>query len=131
MMELRWIYDRRTIDEAMSDLKAWLSKWSEKYPALCEWVEENIGETLSFYKLPHMHHKHLKSTNMLERMNQEIKRRTHIIRTFPNRESCLRMVRALAVETHEAWQVETRYLNMDELKEYKKEAQYMIAMKSA
>lgn len=131
MMELRWIYDRRTIDEATSDLKAWLSKWSEKYPALCEWVEENIGETLSFYKLPHMHHKHLKSTNMLERMNQEIKRRTHIIRTFPNRESCLRMVRAIAVETHEAWQVETRYLNMDELKEYKKEAQYMIAMRSA
>ena len=131
MMELRWIYDRRTIDEAMSDLKAWLSKWSEKYPTLCEWVEENIGETLSFYKLPHMHHKHLKSTNMLERMNQEIKRRTHIIRTFPNRESCLRMVRALAVETHEAWQVETRYLNMDELKEYKKEAQYMTAMRSA
>ena len=131
MMELHWIYDRRTIDEAMSDLKAWLSKWSEKYPTLCEWVEENIGETLSFYKLPHMHHKHLKSTNMLERMNQEIKRRTHIIRTFPNRESCLRMVRALAVETHEAWQVETRYLNMDELKEYKKEAQYMIAMRSA
>ena len=131
MMELRWIYDRRTIDEAMSDLKAWLSKWSEKYPTLCEWVEENIGETLSFYKLPHMHHKHLKSTNMLERMNQEIKRRTHIIRTFPNRESCLRMVRALAVETHEAWQVETRYLNMDELEEYKKEAQYMIAMRSA
>ena len=131
MMELRWIYDRRTIDEAMSDLKSWLCKWSEKYPALCEWVEENIDETLSFYKLPHMHHKHLKSTNMLERMNQEIKRRTHIIRTFPNPESCLRMVRALAVETHEAWQVETRYLNMDELREYKKEAQFMTARRSA
>ena len=131
MMELRWIYDRRTIDEAMSDLKAWLGKWAEKYPALCEWVEANICETLSFYKLPHMHHKHLKSTNMLERMNQEIKRRTHIIRTFPNPESCLRMVRALAVETHEAWQVETRYLNMDELREYKKEAQFMTARRSA
>ena len=131
MMELRWIYDRRTIDEAMSDLKAWLNKWSEKYPTLCEWVEANIFETLSFYKLPHLHHKHLKSTNMLERMNQEIKRRTHIIRTFPNRESCLRMVRALAVETHEAWQVETRYLNMDELRESKKEAQYIVARKSA
>lgn len=131
MMELRWIYDRRTIDEAMSDLNAWLNKWAEKYPALCEWVEENIHETLSFYKLPYLHHKHLKSTNMLERMNQEIKRRTHIIRTFPNRESCLRMVRALAVETHEAWQVETRYLNMDELKEHKKEAQYIIERRSA
>ena len=131
MMELRWIYDRRTIDEAMNDLKAWLNKWSEKYPTLCEWVEANIFETLSFYKLPQLHHKHLKSTNMLERMNQEIKRRTHIIRTFPNRESCLRMVRALAVETHEAWQVETRYLNMDELRESKKEAQYIVARRSA
>ena len=125
MIELRWIYERRTVDEARSDLKTWLSKWSEKYPALCEWVEENISETLSFYKLPHIHHKHLKSTNMLERLNQEIKRRTHIIRTFPNSESCLRLVRALAVETHEAWQVETRYLNMDELRECKKEVLFM------
>ena len=125
MIELRWIYERRTVDEARSDLKTGLSKWSEKYPALCEWVEENISETLSFYKLPHIHHKHLKSTNMLERLNQEIKRRTHIIRTFPNSESCLRLVRALAVETHEAWQVETRYLNMDELRECKKEVLFM------
>ena len=64
-------------------------------------------------------------TYLLERLNQEIKRRTHIIRTFPNSESCLRLVRALAVETHEAWQVETRYLNMDELRECKKEVLFM------
>jgi Transposase, Mutator family len=45
-------------------------------------VEENIEETLSFYRLPREHHKHLKSTNMLERINQELKRRTHVIRIF-------------------------------------------------
>jgi transposase-like protein len=45
----------------------------------------------------------MKSTNMLECLNQEIKRRTHVVRIFPSAESCLRLVRALAVETHENW----------------------------
>ena len=67
------------------------------------WVEENIEETLSYYRLPLAHHKHMKSTNMLERLNQEIKRRTHVVRIFPNPESCLRLVRAFAVEMHENW----------------------------
>ncbi len=52
---------------------------------------------------PRAHHKHLKSTNMLERLNEEIKRRTRVARIFPNTESCLRLVRALCVETHETW----------------------------
>ena len=85
-------------------------------------MEENIGETLTFYRLPRGHHKHLKSTNMLERLNEEIKRRTHVVRIFPNAESCLRLVRALAVETHENWLEAHRYLNMDYLRELKKEA---------
>ena len=54
----------------------------------------------------------MKSTNMLERLNQELKRRTHVVRIFPNAESCLRLVRALAVEMHENWLEATRYLNM-------------------
>jgi len=62
------------------DLIAWLGKWQAKYPKLCEWVEGNIEETFTFYRLPKEHHKHLKSTNMLERLNQELKRRTHVIR---------------------------------------------------
>ena len=84
--------------------------------------EENIDETLTFYRLPRQHHKHLKSTNMLERLNEEIKRRTHVVRIFHNGESCLRLVRALAVETHENWLEQHRYLNMDDLHEHKKEA---------
>ena len=64
----------------------------------------------------------MKSTNMLERFNQELKRRTHVVRIFPNTESCLRLVRALAVETHENWLESPRYLNMQHLAEHKKEA---------
>ena len=121
LQELRWIYDRRDIGEARRDLAAWLTRWQGKYPKLTDWVEDNIEETFAFYRLPRQHHKHLKSTNMLERYNQEIKRRTHIVRVFPNAESCLRLIRALAVETHEDWLEANRYINMKILKEHKRE----------
>ena len=107
---------------ALAPPSSWLSKWQSKYSRLCDWVEENIEETLTYFRLPLPHHKHMKSTNMLERLNPELKRRTHVVRLFPNAESCLRLVRALAVETHENWLEGTRYLNMDHLTEHKKEA---------
>ena len=120
LTELRWIYDRQNIEEARRDLAAWLKKWQVKYSKLCDWVEGNIEETLSFYRLPRQHHKHMKSTNMLERLNEEIKRRTHVVRIFPHEESCLRLIRALAAEIHEDWIEATRYLNMMILKDHKK-----------
>ena len=122
MKELRWLYDRRDLEEARRDLSAWLLKWQGKYPKLCDWVEQDIEETLSFYRLPLAHHKHLKSTNMLERLNEEIKRRTQVVRIFPHEASCLRLVRALAMETHENWIEAIRYLNMDLLREHRKAA---------
>jgi len=127
LRELRWLYDRRDLAEARRDLAAWLAKWQSTYPKLCSWVEDHIEETLTFYRLPRQHHKHLKSTNLLERLNEEIKRRTHVVRIFPNAASCLRLVRALAVETHENWLEAHRYLNMDDLREHKKEAMRMAA----
>ena len=120
LTELRWLYDRQNLQEARRDLAAWLQKWQGKYPKLCDWVENNIEDTLAFYRLPREHHKHLKSTNMLERLNEELKRRTHVVRIFPNEASCLRLTRALAAETHEDWIEATRYLNMTVLKEHKK-----------
>src|SRR5262245_32943181 len=127
LQELRWLYDRRDLGEARRDLAAWLGKWQAKYAKLTGWVEENIEETLTFYRLPRQHHKHLKSTNMLERLNQEIKRRTHVIRIFPNEESALRLIRALAVEIHEDWIEAHRYLNMEMLREQRKQLQLLEA----
>ena len=105
--ELRWLYDRRDLKEAQQDLQAWLLRWAQRYPRLTDWVEAHIGETLNFYRLPRQHHKHLKSTNLLERLNEEIKRRTRVVRIFPNPASCLRLVRALCAETHEGWLEDT------------------------
>lgn len=120
LLELRWLYDRRDLEEARRDLAAWLARWQERYPKLCLWVEANIEETFTFYRRPREHHKHLKSTNLLERLNEELKRRTHVIRIFPNEASCLRLVRALAVEQHEEWLEGARYLDMDPLREQRK-----------
>ena len=122
LMELRWLYDRRNVEEARRDLAAWLTKWGKRYPKLCLWVEENIEETLSFYRLPRQHHKNLKSTNMLERIMEEIKRRTLIVRIFPNTASCLRLLRALAVEMHENRIEAIRYLNMQPLRDQNKDS---------
>jgi putative transposase len=126
LQELRWLYDRRDLNEAKSDLAAWLSKWSGRYERLTNWVEETIDETFTYYRLPRQHHKHLKSTNMLERLNEEIKRRTYVVRIFPNADSCLRLVRALAIETHENWMEANRYINMDDLRQHNK-----LAMRQA
>jgi putative transposase len=73
LVELRWLYDRHDIEQARQDLAVWLNKWQGKYAKLCDWVEANIEETFTFYRLPAEHHKHMKSTNMLERVNEELK----------------------------------------------------------
>jgi putative transposase len=126
LQELRWLYTRRDLTEAKADLAQWLAKWQAKYPRLTAWAEDTIEETFTYFRLPMPHHKHMKSTNMLERLNEEIRRRTYVVRIFPNADSCRRLVRALAVETHENWMEANRYLNMDDLREHKK-----LALKQA
>ena len=121
LQELRWVYDRRELAEVRRDIAQWLGKWQAKYVKLCDWAEDNIEETLTYYRLPLAHHRNMKSTNMLERFNEEIRRRTRVVRIFPNEASCLRLVRALAVEQHERWQEDHRYLNMAFLKEMQRE----------
>jgi transposase-like protein len=73
------------------------------------------------------HHKHLKSTNLLERLNEGIRHRTRVVRIFPNPASCLRLVRALCAETHETLLEDNRYINMELLKEQKKAAMKLAA----
>ena len=123
----RRTYSRKNSRSFSRSPAAWLLRWQEKYPKLCAWVEENIEQTFTFYRLPREHHKHLKSTNMLERLNQELKRRTHVIRIFPDEQSALRLIRALAVEIHEDWIEAHRYLNMEMLREQRKQLQLLEA----
>ena len=90
--------------------------WHRSHPKVAEHIEEHIEECLSCLAFPDSHRRRIRTTNGLERLNQGIKRRTRVVRIFPNREACLRLVSALAVEQSEEWVTSRRYLDMQELK---------------
>jgi putative transposase len=95
-----------------------LEKDSEK---VAEHVEERIEECLSCLAFPESHRRRIRTTNGLERLNQEIKRHTRVVRIFPNRGACLRLVSALAIEQSEEWLTGRRYLDMRELEEQRRQ----------
>jgi putative transposase len=97
------------------------ARWRESHPRVAEHLEEHIEECLSCLAFPESHRRRIRTTNGLERLNQEIKRRTRVVRIFPNREACLRLVSALAVEQSEEWLTGRRYLDMRELEEHRGE----------
>jgi len=84
-----------------------------KYPRVAKLLEEQGEEILAVYQLPPAHRKRLRSTNLLERFSQEIKRRTRVVRIFPDEAACLRLVCALAMEANAEW-MERLYLKMGE-----------------
>jgi transposase-like protein len=83
-------------------------------------LKSTIEECLTCLSFPESHRQGIRTTSGLERFNQELKRRTRAVRIFPNRESCLRLVSALAVEQSEEWVTGKRYLNMEELREHRR-----------
>ena len=103
---------------ASSAARKWHKKGNEK---VAEHVEEHLEECLTCLAFPESHRRRIRTTNSLERLNQEIKRRTRVVRIFPNRESCLRLVTALALEQSEEWVTGRRYLDMRELEEHHRE----------
>ncbi len=113
---------------ASSVADKWRGKGNEK--VACH-LEEHIEECLSCLAFPESHRRRIRTTNGLERLNQQIKRRSRVVRIFPNESSCLRLVTALAVEHSEEWITGRRYLDMVELEgrcpEEEREAEGVIA----
>lgn len=97
---------RMAIQEAIAELE-------KKAPKVARLLEEHGEEILSVYVLPEAHRKRMRTTNLLERQNQELKRRTRVVRVFPNEQSCLRLVCALLMETNQEW-MERLYLRMQD-----------------
>ena len=99
--------------------------YRQKYPDLANFVSEHGWETLGvYYACPVERHKRLRTTNMIERINQELKRRSRVVRIFPNLASCRRLFTALLKEWHEDWISGRAYLNMDLLKEFELNKHY-------
>jgi putative transposase len=99
------------------------ARWRPSHPGVAEHIEEHIEECLACLAFPESHRRRIRTTNGLERLNQEIKRRTRVVRIFPNRGACLRLVSALAIEQSEEWLTGRRYLDMRELEEHRRQEQ--------
>jgi len=98
--------DRKTAEEL---LQAAIQKYTVSAPRLSAWLEDNLSQGFSVFDLPLEHRRSIRTTNSLERINKEIRRRTRVVGVFPNESSCLRLISALLMEISEEWQIGKRY----------------------
>lgn len=112
--------DRKLAKETAAKL---CDAWQKSHPKVAEHIDEHIEECLSCLAFPAVHRIRIRTTNGLERLNEEIKRRSRVVRIFPNRESCLRLVSALCAEQSDEWVSGKIYLNMEELTDFKQIAE--------
>jgi transposase-like protein len=111
--------DLRTIFNApdRATAEAWLAQTVKKYEnkasRLANWMETNIPEGLTVFSFPRHHQRRIRTTNLLERLSREIKRRTCVVGIFPNEAACSRLISAFLMEKSEAWLIGRMYLNFE------------------
>ena len=110
---LRAAFDAPDRAEAERQLDRAVKKYRTTAPKLAEWMEANVPEGLTAFALPSSHRRRLRTTNMLERINREIKRRTRVATLFPNEGSALRLVSAVLMEISEEWETNRKYVTME------------------
>jgi transposase-like protein len=110
--QIRGIFNAPDAHEAQRLLNAALKDWQVSQPQLAAWAERNVPEGFAVFGLPDAHRVRMRTTNGLERLNKELKRRTRVATLFPNQDSCLRLVSALLSEQDEEWMTAKIYLTM-------------------
>lgn len=110
--KIRGIFNAPDRSEAGRLLNQAIAEYQTAAPALAKWMEENIPEGLSIFAFPENIQRRLRTTNMLERLNREIRRRTRVVSIFPSEESCLRLISSVLIETSEEWETGAVYLSI-------------------
>ena len=105
---VRDIHTTSSLSEAGAKLQRTVDQYKERAPRFSRWLEDNMTEGLVFYSFPRSHWKMIRTVNVVERLNQEIRRRTKVARLFPNEASCERLVAAIAMELNEEWATERK-----------------------
>ena len=113
--DLRAIFNAPDLEEAQHLLSKFLDRYRDRAPKLVEWAEENVPQGFTVFAFESSHRRRLRTTNLVERLNEEIRRRTRVARLFPSESSCLRLVTAIVMEIAEEWQTaEKRYLTFSD-----------------
>ena len=124
---LKSIFNAPTRADAIELKNRAVNQYGKIAPDWCKWLDENLEEGLTVFSFPMSHWRKIRTTNGVERLNREIKRRTRVATLFPNKESCLRLVTAIVEEIHEDWMAGRKYLSITdtdenaELPNYRKE----------
>ena len=111
--DLRRVFDADEPAEAERRLKDIVARYQKTAPQLAAWLEKAVPEALAVLNIPASHRRRLRTTNGLERLNKEIKRRTRVATLFPNEASLLRLASAVLSEISDDWETERAYLNME------------------
>jgi transposase-like protein len=111
--DIRSIFNAPNSDEANRLLKINIDKYSKSAPDLSKWMEDNIPQGLTVMNFPESHRVKIRTSNLAERVNKEIKRRTRVAGIFPNTDSCLRLVTAIIMEIDDDWKEGKTYINMN------------------
>jgi transposase-like protein len=108
--EIRDIVRSPDLDDAQGRLKRFVSKYEKKAPKLAQWAENDLPESFTFFQFPAEHWDKIRTSNVLERINKEIRRRTKVIGVFPNSGSYLRLASSILIDLSEKWLKEPRYM---------------------
>jgi len=111
--DLRTIFNAADREEADRRLTIAMKKYQESAPKLAGWMDTNLAEGFTVFTLPSQHRRRLRTTNSLERIHKEIKRRTRVAALFPNEASVERLISAILCEIDEEWSTGRQYLNME------------------
>lgn len=110
--DLRAVFDAPDRTEADRQLEIAVRKYEKTAPKLAIWLAANVPDSLTVFAFPLAHRRRLRTSNLLERLNKEIKRRTRVATLFPNEAALLRLVSAVLMEISEDWETDKVYLRM-------------------
>jgi len=113
--DIRAVFNAPDRSQAEQYLHHLVEKYAQTASDLAEWMEVSIPEGLTIYEFPDSHRRRIRTSNLLERLSQELKRRTRVIRIFPNEVSCLRLVSAILMEVSEDWETGRAYLSFNSI----------------
>jgi putative transposase len=113
--DLRAIFESMDRLEAERRLRQAVDKYARSAPKLSVWMETNVAESFTVFAFPEPHRRRLRTSNLMERISKELKRRTRVATLFPNEASLLRLVSAVLMEISEEWETEKVYLRMENL----------------
>ena len=113
--DIRAIFNAPSLAESEDKLAKTVEKYRKSAPELAAWMEDNLPGGFTMFTLPESVRGRLRTSNLMENLNHQIRRRTRVVSIFPNAASCLRLVSAILMEISDEWEDSRAYLNPKDL----------------